>query len=480
MTEISTTPWTDRVDFVDDAPRPSLALLPARMRNRKISRRTSGSAVGRLLPRFLADALAIFVGVSIFEALDRSITLAQMLAALGFFAIALLIDATHVRIEWNYVEEFTLSLKTSVIALVLIATTSFLSHLYLSRTLFLIMAGTMAVSKPFLAMLIDRLTGRPPVNGTALVMCGDDEYLELVSATGESFGPPLFWGRVWDGDDEVPTQGFVGSRSDLLQLCKHLRPGKVVFGRSHELDAGFLRQVAEVNELGIPVRSLSRSFAEDFGRIPLKNLDTSWFLFDIAPLHRLGYRFGRRIVDIVAGVLVGFIFLIFLPLFAIIVKIDSPGPVFFIQDRVGQKGRVFKMYKVRTMTPGAEKRGPAFVEKNDHRVTRLGRALRRSRIDELPQAINLIRGDMSLIGPRPERPEWVERYQAAIPFYEKRHLLKPGLTGWAQVHEGYGTTEAEAVRKLERDLYYLRYRSLGLDLRILIATLGRVLRLAGQ
>jgi exopolysaccharide biosynthesis polyprenyl glycosylphosphotransferase len=440
-----------------------------------------GSVIRRLLPRFLGDAASVTVGVAIFEMTGHVLVLSQILWAVGFFAAAVVIDATHNRIEWNYVEEFVVSLKTSFLALVLTAGAGFLAQDQLSRTLFLSVALAMVVAKPVMAVAADRLTAEPiHSNDLALVVCGDEEYGELETASRERVRRSLRWARVWDGDGGVTPPGFVGQRTDLVKLCRELNPGKVVFGKSHALDPAFLQQVTEVNEMGISVRSFGRSFAEEYGRVPIMSLDTSWFLFDIAPLHRLGYRLGRRVVDFVAGIAASVVLLALLPLLAAAVKLDSSGPVFYTQARVGQRGRIFTIFKIRTMRSSAEPGGPLFAQKRDGRVTRLGRLLRRSRIDELPQAINLLKGDMTLIGPRPERPEWVEEFEVSIPFYDKRHLVKPGLTGWAQVHEGYGSSLEDAIRKLERDLYYVRHRSLGLDLRILMATVARVLRFAGQ
>lgn len=463
-------------------PQPQLSLVAAAVLERQ--RRAQGAvsqAVRRLVPRFWGDALAVAIGIGLYELLDRELGVNQLSVALGFLAAALVMDATHTRIEWNYVEEFVVSVKTSLVSLFATATLAFLVHVDLSRTLFLSIAAVMTITKPVMAMVSDRRsTSKHQLSDVALVMCGDEEYAELVTAAAEPGSRPLHWMRIWDRDDQVPPPGFVGRRQDLVELCRGLRPDKVVFGRSPGLDGQFLRLVAEVNEMGIPVRSFARSFAEDFGRVPIASLDTSWFLFDIAPLHRIGYRIGRRVLDVAAGLVAGIVMLVLAPALALVVRLDSPGPFLYRQQRVGQRGRSFTMFKIRTMCCSSEPNGPVFAQKNDDRVTRVGRLLRRSRLDELPQAINLLRGDMTLIGPRPERPEWVSLFEAAIPYYEKRHLMKPGLTGWAQVHEGYGNSHSDTTRKLERDLYYLRNRSLGLDIRILMGTVGRVVSLAGQ
>ncbi|MFQ3648350.1 MAG: sugar transferase, partial [Anaerolinea sp.] len=174
-------------------------------------------------------------------------------------------------------------------------------------------------------------------------------------------------------------------------------------------------------------------------------------------------------------------YLLILPVIAIAIKRDSPGPVFYTQARVGRYGRLFNIIKFRTMITDAEKfSGAVFAGENDPRITRVGRFLRRTRLDELPQLINILRGDMSLVGPRPERPEHVARLQEKIPFYRTRHVVRPGLTGWAQVRYHYGADDHDAMVKLQYDLYYIRHQSVLLDVDILIRTVGKVLNMAGR
>ncbi|MEL6524969.1 MAG: sugar transferase, partial [Chloroflexota bacterium] len=161
--------------------------------------------------------------------------------------------------------------------------------------------------------------------------------------------------------------------------------------------------------------------------------------------------------------------------------LDSPGSIFYSQIRVGLNGKPFRIYKLRSMTPNAEKKtGAVFAQAGDKRVTKVGAIMRKSRLDELPQLWNVLRGDMSLIGPRPERPEHVKRLQDNIPFYRTRHIVRPGLSGWAQVRYGYGANDDDALVKLQYDLYYIRHQSLLMDFSILVRTVGKVLRLSGQ
>jgi lipopolysaccharide/colanic/teichoic acid biosynthesis glycosyltransferase len=166
----------------------------------------------------------------------------------------------------------------------------------------------------------------------------------------------------------------------------------------------------------------------------------------------------------------------FFPLIACAIKLDSPGPVFFRQERVGSREKLFVLYKFRTMGQDAEQgTGAVWAEKNDTRVTRLGRIFRGSRIDEIPQLINVLKGDMSFVGPRPERPEFVEKLKLVIPFYSKRHFIKPGVTGWAQVRYPYGSSVEDAVEKLRYDLYYIKNICPFLDTLIFFETIKVVL-----
>ena len=173
-------------------------------------------------------------------------------------------------------------------------------------------------------------------------------------------------------------------------------------------------------------------------------------------------------------------FLILLPVLALLIKLDSKGPVLLVQRRVGENGHEFNLLKLRTMTADAEAGGAQFAAPKDPRITRIGRLLRATRLDEFPQLLNIIRGEMSFIGPRPERPEFERDLEAKVPHFRSRLLIKPGLTGWAQIKGGYASSLPEISRKLEYDLYYIKNRSFRLDLQILAGTFGTVLGWRGR
>jgi lipopolysaccharide/colanic/teichoic acid biosynthesis glycosyltransferase len=193
------------------------------------------------------------------------------------------------------------------------------------------------------------------------------------------------------------------------------------------------------------------------------------------------YVAGKRIVDLAGALVAGVVVLLLIPALALANAIASPGPLLFRQTRVGKGGKLFRVVKFRSMRPDAEEQsGAVWASEKDKRVTGLGWFLRRTHVDELPQVINVIKGEMSLVGPRPERPEFVETLSQSIPFYRARHAVKPGITGWAQIHQDYGDSYERAREKLEYDLYYLKRRSPVLDTEIILRTITKVLGLKGR
>ena len=185
---------------------------------------------------------------------------------------------------------------------------------------------------------------------------------------------------------------------------------------------------------------------------------------------------GKRLADIIGSLIGLAITLPFWPIIALLIKLDSAGPVFFRQWRMGRNSHPFMILKFRTMLIGAEKNGAKWADKQDDQITMLGKILRLSRLDELPQLINVLAGHMSLVGPRPERPEFVGEIEQQVPFYTQRYLALPGLTGWAQVRYRYGSNIQDAKRKLEYDLYYMRHMSFKLDIQILLRTIPLLMK----
>ena len=235
-------------------------------------------------------------------------------------------------------------------------------------------------------------------------------------------------------------------------------------------------------EGGFLIKEYAQVYEQIMHKVPLQYIGRDfykYFPFSRSNQNRF-YLFISRTVDVFASILGLIIFIILLPLILIGNLLGNRGPLFYRQDRVGKNGELFRITKLRTMIADAEKDGMKWAMKNDARVTAFGRILRNLRIDEIPQFINVVKGEMALIGPRPERPFFVRELAAVIPFYETRHIIKPGLTGWAQVKMRYGSTVQHSMEKLQYDLYYIKRRSFFLDINIIVKTISTVLYYRGQ
>jgi exopolysaccharide biosynthesis polyprenyl glycosylphosphotransferase len=263
----------------------------------------------------------------------------------------------------------------------------------------------------------------------------------------------------------------LGTAADLRRVVAEHGVDEVVVSGELTGHPALGRIVATCLEQGCRVTDQATLIEKLMGEVPADSITAEWFLRADVQNHGT-YDAGKRIMDILVALVGLLVSLPLWPLIALAIWIESGRPLLFTQLRVGQFGRLFTIYKFRTMWSNAEQGGARWAAAKDERVTRVGRILRRSRLDELPQLVNILLGDMSLVGPRPERPVFVRQLEQLLPHYRLRHLVKPGLTGWAQIHYGYGASVADAHRKLCYDLYYLKHRSLDLDLAILIRTFG--------
>ena len=267
-------------------------------------------------------------------------------------------------------------------------------------------------------------------------------------------------------------------RSPLVEAVRTSRATAIVLDRAAQNDDSIVAQAAELHEAGTRIRTLSLFYDQWLGKLPLSELERVSLLFDIGELHRARYGRIRRVVDGVAA-LAGLVALVgVLPVVWVGNRFANRGPLFYRQPRVGKGGKEFQILKLRTMRDDAESVS-AWTSDDDPRITPFGAWLRRTHLDELPQVLNIIRGDLSVVGPRPEQPRYVEELTGKIPFYRLRHLVRPGLTGWAQVKYPYGASDIDALEKLQYEFFYLRHQSLGLDLRIIGRTVRSVIGRGG-
>ena len=231
--------------------------------------------------------------------------------------------------------------------------------------------------------------------------------------------------------------------------------------------------------------SLSDFYELIMARIPPFTFSEGWFVANLHEQQKKIYDRFRILVDYFFGIIIGIFFIVVFPFIALAIKLNSKGSIFFPHNRIGRQGTIFKLYKFRSMKSlsadgSAETNGPQFASIKDDRITSVGKILRLTRLDEIPQFINILKGQMSIIGPRPERPEFVSQLTEKMPYYALRHLIKPGLTGWAQVNNSYYGTIEENLQKLEYDLFYIKNRNLTLDISIILRTINTILRLGGR
>lgn len=275
------------------------------------------------------------------------------------------------------------------------------------------------------------------------------------------------------------TEGDATSRPLVAQAAES-RASVVVLNRAAQAVDSIVAQAAELHESGVRVRTLGLFYEEWLGKLPLSELERMSLMFDIGELHRLRYNRLKRVVDVVLAIGGLVALAVAIPIVAIADVIANRGPLFYRQQRVGRYGESYGIIKFRTMRPALPTDPTAWTTNDDPRVTPFGRILRRSHLDELPQVINIFMGDQSVVGPRPEQPLYVDELTQKLPFYGLRHLVSPGLTGWAQVKFGYAATELDAMEKLQYEFYYLRHQSLTLDLRIIGRTVRSVIGRRGR
>ena len=269
------------------------------------------------------------------------------------------------------------------------------------------------------------------------------------------------------------------AREALIESVQAGDATVVVLDRDAQLSQSIIDQVASLHESGVRVRTLSLFYEEWLGKLPVSELERVSLMFDIGELHRVRYSRVKRALD-VAVATVGVVVLLAVSPFVLAGNLcANRGSLLFRQTRVGRKGKHFTIYKFRSMVTSEVSNG-TWAEEGDTRITPFGRFMRRSHIDELPQVVNVLKGDLAIVGPRPEQPHYVEQLENKLPFYRLRHLVRPGLTGWAQVKYGYAGNESDALEKLQYEFYYLRRQSLAFDLRVMVRTMRSVLRGAGR
>jgi len=323
-------------------------------------------------------------------------------------------------------------------------------------------------------------------NRRRLLLLGSGRPAEIIADAVNGSNPDYEMLGCVDGQPERIGQELngvkiLGTVEDLPRVSRAVRPDVIVVALTERRRSLPLGAILECKLQGIEVEDWPSFYEKLMGKIHLTELRPSWLVFSEGFKKSnltLTLKRGMDILMAAAGLLLT---LPLFPLIALLIKLESPGPVFYRQERLGQGGKIFRLIKFRSMRRDAEREtGPIWAGEKDPRVTRVGRILRRTRLDELPQLINVLRGEMSIVGPRPERPAFVGELQEKVPFYIHRLAVKPGVTGWAQVKYRYGSTVEDALEKLQYDFYYIKNLSIFLDLLILLQTVQVVLLAKGS
>lgn len=439
---------------------------------------------------FLIDYIAAFGAVLLAKYLQRKLPLMSLpdeylyLKAAVFSVVAIACYYFQDLYDWKYwrrlselVSSILLGGGATLIALALVY--FILPFTGLERDL-LIMSLAISLGLSFFIRAAYISLRSTDFAGTRVVVLGDGQNAEFLIADFRAGGHPVvFEGYVGKPNAQLDCP-HLGDMRDLPLIMQRVNPENLVVALDDRRGALPIDDLLRIKLTNCDVTDAANFYEEFMGKIMIEDIRPSGMIFS--------HGFGtsklqdamKRAFDVFFA-LVGLI--IASPIMiitALAIKLDSRGPVFYLQDRVGQNGKEFKLIKFRSMRQDAESSGPQWASQNDPRITRVGRIIRKLRIDELPQFINMLKNDMSFVGPRPERRYFIDQLQEIIPFYSMRLYVKPGVTGWAQINYPYGDSIEDAKEKLKYELYYMKHRSLWLDLSIIFQTVKVALKARGS
>jgi sugar transferase (PEP-CTERM system associated) len=367
---------------------------------------------------------------------------------------------------------------TGATAIILALLTAMFPALTIGGSIFLTSLGLLLVALPSVRLGLVRLTGDPHLEERVLIL---GTGLRARSLAQQIWRQHEFAYRVVGFVDEVPTALpsddplVIGSRTDLNRIVHQERIDRIVVSLSDRRGSLPVEDLLQAKLSGVRVEDAATMYERITGKILIDEIKPSWLIFsDGFRVSRIT-RATKRAFDVVVACVGLVLAAPLMALTAVAIRLDSRGPILYCQERVGKDGRPFTLCKFRSMRTDAEQGTPVWAKDKDDRVTRVGRFIRMTRLDELPQLWNVLRGDMSCVGPRPERPFFVQQLAADIPFYNTRHVVRPGVTGWAQVKYRYGSSVEDAAEKLRYDLYYIKHQSFIFDITILLDTVKVVL-----
>ena len=378
------------------------------------------------------------------------------------------------RISGHWEIYFRLLLVLSVLSFALAALVYFFPTMDVGRNVLVAGVGILVISLVIWRKLYEWIIGLSTFRERVYVLGSGERARSIVENLRSRRDVGM---EVVGGDSEMASNGALDRFSMELRGFGKSKPSidRVVVAMEDRRGSMPVRELLTLRLRGVVIEDASSLIERLTGKVPLDGLTPSTLIFTEGFNVKAPLKFVRRSISIVVSFIGLAVCIPFIPFIALAVCLSSPGPILFRQTRVGRRGRLFTLFKFRTMAQNAEANGAVWAAKNDPRVTPLGRFMRKTRLDEIPQLWNVLCGDMAFVGPRPERPEFVQWLANEIPYYDLRHIIRPGITGWAQVRYQYGASLEETRQKLEYDLYYVKHLSLGLDLLIMFETFKTIL-----
>ncbi len=333
-----------------------------------------------------------------------------------------------------------------------------------------------------------QIFSRPQFMNRVLIVGAGVTGIALLKVIDELVPPPFFVVGLVDKDPEkigktILGYPVLGASNKILGLIDDEKITDIIVSIGGQMSPFTIQTLLTAQENGIEITRMPRAYEDLLGRVPVNYLETDWIIRSFVDEARVSafYEIGKRLLDLIGGLIGVFILVLISPIIALAIYLETGRPIIFTQTRSGKGGKPFTILKFRTMRQDAEADGkPQLAEEHDDRATKVGRFLRKTHLDEWLQFINVLRGEMSIVGPRPERPELVAEYEKQIPFYRARLLAKPGIAGWAQVNVNYFSTLDEMSVKLEYDLYYIKQRNIFMDIYIILRTVAAVIGFRGR
>jgi sugar transferase (PEP-CTERM system associated) len=369
---------------------------------------------------------------------------------------------------------FRLLLVLSVVSFILAGLVFFFPDLDLGPDVLVVGVSILTVFLFFWRWAYEWILAFPIFRERVYVLGSGERARSVVQLLRESRGAGM---EVVGWKGQAEPQGGLDRFADELRAFRQPRPGidRIIVAMEDRRDAMPVRELLDLRVRGVLIENASTLQERLSGKLPLDGLNPSTLIFTDGFRMSPSQQLFRRLLSFAVSFTALLICLPFIPFIILAVRLSSPGPIFFKQTRVGQRGRLFTAIKFRTMREDAEAGGAVWATKDDPRITRVGGFMRKTRLDEIPQLLNVLRGEMGFVGPRPERPEFVQWLSQEIPYYDLRHMIRPGITGWAQVRYRYGASLEETRHKLEYDLYYIKHQSIGLDLLIMFETIKTII-----